>query len=122
MIWLAGMPGARETRLTPSKETCRRARKPADEQGNLPTTKETCRRARKPADAQGNLPTSKETCPIVLKLLITVLASLIGVKIFNILINLLLLFPFKYRLKFLSSLKFANEIFVLLWNRFKTNK
>jgi hypothetical protein len=23
MIWLAGMPGARGTRLTPSKETCR---------------------------------------------------------------------------------------------------
>ncbi len=22
MVWLAGMPGARETRLTPSKETC----------------------------------------------------------------------------------------------------
>jgi hypothetical protein len=32
-VWLAGIPGARETRLTPSKETCRRlARKPADEQ------------------------------------------------------------------------------------------
>ncbi len=22
-VWLAGIPGARETRLTPSKETCR---------------------------------------------------------------------------------------------------
>jgi hypothetical protein len=38
MVWLAGIPGARETRLTPSKETCRL------KQGNLPTE-------------QGNLPT-----------------------------------------------------------------
>jgi hypothetical protein len=37
-VWLAGIPGARETRLTPSKETCR-------------LSKETCR-------------LSKETCRI----------------------------------------------------------
>jgi hypothetical protein len=47
MVWLAGMPGARETRLTPSKETCR-----LKQQGNLPTEIEIIYLTLKPISAE----------------------------------------------------------------------
>jgi hypothetical protein len=57
-VWLAGIPGARETRLTPSKKTCRLRKQenlPTEGQENLPTEEQ----ENLPTEEQENLPTAE---------------------------------------------------------------
>jgi chitinase len=64
-VWLAGIPGARETRLTPIKETCRlKQGNLPTEQGNLPTEQGNLptEQGNLPTE-QGNLPTEQENLP-----------------------------------------------------------